>query len=195
MPNPLNRAVSVARAVVEAATQPAVRKIDPAALPPIPDDHVRLTHNTSQMDPFQAGAPFRYGGGIIDSSTDSFTKNESVADWVNQGKRDSFGPLTMLMDMPIDDHNKRLWRFGWSGYKPVPNSNIIGHIDEAGKFVPLKVDTTNADQFSGRLYRESTESDYVRRLIRDMNDTIPDDYNPIPPPINYQRPPGDPDFF
>jgi len=195
MPNPLNRAMNVAKSVVDAAMAPAARKVDPASLPPIPDDYVRLTHNTSRVDPFQAGAPFRYAGEIIDSSTDSFTNNEQVANWVSQGKRDSFGPLTLLMDMPIDEHNKRMWRFGWSGYKPVPNSNIIGHIDEAGKFVPLKVDTTNAERFSGRLYRESSESDYVRKLIRDMSDTIPDDYNPIPPPINYQRPPGDPDFF
>lgn len=117
------------------------RQIAASSLPPIPSEHVRLTHNfgnPSLIHALQHGEGFRFRHENIGLTTDAFSTNDRVADWVSSGARNWAGPLTLLMDLPFEEHNKRLGRFGWKGYEPVPNQNVVGHIDENGLFVPLQ---------------------------------------------------------
>jgi hypothetical protein len=146
------------------------RQIDAALLPPIPPDHLRLTHNTGSntaLENFRNGAPFRFRN-TIDYTTDAFSTNDQVASFIASGKRESFGPLTVLIDLPAVEHNKRLLRHGWVGYEPVPNQNIIGHLDESGTFVPLQRYEGGILPTDDAIFEEPAVQPYMKRPLRPL---------------------------
>jgi hypothetical protein len=144
----------------------AARRIAASALPPIPPDHLRLTHNTSSphtLENIQNGDPFRFAHSDIGLTTDPYSTNDQVAEAISSGRRDMFGPLTLLIDLPVDEHNKRLGRFGWQGYEPVPNQNVIGHVDANGVFVPI-ARNPDGQPSNYALLNESQVKPYVQKV-------------------------------
>jgi hypothetical protein len=101
------------------------------ALPPIPSNFVRATNFTNPTvgSKLLSGEPFKYGRGMITSSTDAFSSNEEVWNLLITGKtenfdRNSFGYHVVLLDIPnveYRQHSNPIWATG-----EIDNSRILG---------------------------------------------------------------------
>jgi hypothetical protein len=104
-------------------------------LPPIPSGSIRLTHFTSPKvaKNLLNGQDFSYKTqGLLSSTTDSFSNNNSIINLIQTGKidtwdRNSFGIVVVLMDMPNNEyriHNNISISNG-----TVANDRIVGIVD------------------------------------------------------------------
>jgi len=103
----------------------------PQDLPPIPAGCVRATNftspNTAQI--LLSGQPFKYGRGMITSSTDSFSNNDEVWELLTTGKtgpfdRNSFGNDVVLMDVPNMEYRQHANVASSTG--TLDNSRVLG---------------------------------------------------------------------
>jgi hypothetical protein len=103
-------------------------------LPEIPEDHIRLTHFTSEKVAqilIEEGQSFKYKG-LLSSTTDAFSDNDQVMKILGEKKvgvlsRESFGNAVVIMDLTIKEHKERL-RMGVYLDQEIPNHNILGYI-------------------------------------------------------------------
>ena len=113
-------------------------------LPPIPASYMRLTHFTGQgiANALLTGQNFNYG--MLQSTTDAHSDNNSVLSLVKDGKvgpfsRSEFGDNVIIIDVPPDEYKKHLSsKFQTpGGQNYIANSRIAGIIDlSTMRFVP-----------------------------------------------------------
>ena len=101
------------------------------SLPPVPGGFTRATNFTNpNVGPkLLSGEPFRYGRGMITSTTDSFSSNEDLRELLEKGKtgsfdRNSFGSDVVLMDIPNQEYKNHANPTISTG--EVDNSRVLG---------------------------------------------------------------------
>jgi hypothetical protein len=116
---------------VDEEAPPDIRAED---LPPIPAGHVRLTHSTSTqvVGKILESGRFNFKD-VIDTTTDSFSSNEDVANRLNTSEsgafsRAKFGDKVILMDVTFEEYRK-LRTFSKDNPGFVPASSIAAIYD------------------------------------------------------------------
>jgi ribosomal protein S18 acetylase RimI-like enzyme len=132
----------MAGAAGPAQARPKVTKIaSHADLPPIPEGMTRATHffqDANLAQQFNTGSHFKYGRGLLSSTTDGFSSNEHVHGLMKTGMngafdRKSFGNFVAVMDIPHQEYKSRGRMHAET--PEIHNSKITGYYNrESGEF-------------------------------------------------------------